>query len=79
MRVARGIVEVSMLAVSSAVFEMARMLDAVNRKRGQQATRAPIASLSRPLPMNGISITYKEVGALSFASRLIPERTPKRW
>ena len=56
---------------------MARILDAVNRKRGQQAAPAP--SLSRPLPMTGISITYKEVGALSFASRLIPERTPKRW
>ena len=53
------------------------MLDAANRKRSQ---RAPLASsLSRPRIMSGFSMTYKEVGALSFASRLLPEHTPKRW
>ena len=53
------------------------MLDAANRKRSQRAPSAP--SLSRPRLMSGFSMTYKEVGALSFASRLLPERTPKRW
>ena len=53
------------------------MLNAVKRKRGRQAAPAP--SLSRPHPGTRISITYKEVGAPSFASRLIPKRTSKRW
>ena len=56
---------------------MARLLDAANRKRSQQAPSAP--SLSTPRFSSGFSMTYKELGALSFASRLIPERTPKRW
>ena len=58
--------------------KMARSLvDASNRKRKQ--TSVPPPSTSKPRLSSNISITYKEVGALTFASRLIPERTPKRW
>ena len=54
---------------------MAQILDAANRKRRQQASSAP--SSRRPRFTSGFSMTYKELGALSFASRLIPVRTPK--
>ena len=55
---------------------MAHLLEA-NRKRRKQPLSAP--SLSRPSLKSGISITYEEIGALTYASRLIPLRTPKRW
>jgi hypothetical protein len=58
---------------------MARLLEATNRKRKQQSSTG-IPSVSRPrLSSGNFSITFKEVGALSYASRLIPDRTPKRW
>ena len=56
---------------------MARMLDAQSKKRKRQSTDVP--SVSKPRLSSGITLTFKEVGALSYASRLIPERTPKRW
>ena len=54
------------------------LVDASNRKRKHTSEFLPTTSKQRS-SSNIISITYKEVGALTFASRLIPERTPKRW
>ena len=57
---------------------MAGLLEAAsNRKRKQQLESLP--STSKPRVSAGPSATFKEVKALSFASRLIPERTPNRW
>lgn len=50
----------------------------MNRKRKEDFGGVPPSS-SKPRLSKGISIGYGALGALCFATKHVPEHTPKRW